>query len=74
MGRLFITPREINLINDLGKEVIKDIITDPVFNKTLQKLNGSFALGIIFKKYNTRVSFFMCIFVVYNLDIDRMTN
>lgn len=28
----------------------------------------------IFKKYNTRVSFFMCIFVVYNLDIDRMTN
>ena len=31
MGRLFITPREINLINDLGKEVIKDIIGQKIY-------------------------------------------
>jgi hypothetical protein len=26
MSRLFITPREINFINDLGKEIVKDVI------------------------------------------------
>ena len=31
MGRLFITPREINLINDLGKELIKDIVGQKIY-------------------------------------------
>ena len=31
MGRLFITPREINLINDLGKEIIKDIVGQRIY-------------------------------------------
>ena len=26
MSRLFITPREINLINDLAKEIVKDVV------------------------------------------------
>ena len=26
MARLFITPREINFINDIGKEIVKDVI------------------------------------------------
>ncbi len=31
MGRLFITPREINFINDLGKEIIKDVIGQKIY-------------------------------------------
>ena len=31
MGRLFITPREINFINDVAKEVVKDIIGQKIF-------------------------------------------
>lgn len=31
MGRLFITPREINFINDIGKEIIKDVIGQKVY-------------------------------------------
>jgi hypothetical protein len=31
MSRLFITPREINFINDLGKEIIKDVIGQKIY-------------------------------------------
>ena len=31
MPRLFITPREINLINDLAKEVIKDVVGQKIY-------------------------------------------
>jgi hypothetical protein len=31
MSRLFITPRELNFINDLGKEVVKDIIGQKIY-------------------------------------------
>jgi len=31
MGRLFITPREINFINDLAKEVVKDVAGQKIY-------------------------------------------
>ncbi len=31
MGRLFITPREIDLVNDLTKEVIKDVVGQKIY-------------------------------------------
>jgi len=31
MARLFITPREINFINDLAKEIVKDVIGHKIF-------------------------------------------
>jgi len=31
MGRLFITPREVNFINDIAKEVIKDVIGQRIY-------------------------------------------
>jgi len=31
MSRLFITPREINFINDLGKEIVKDVIGQKIY-------------------------------------------
>ena len=31
MPRLFITPREINLINDLAKEVVKDVVGQKIY-------------------------------------------
>ena len=31
MGRLFITPKEINFINDVAKEVIKDVIGQKIY-------------------------------------------
>jgi len=31
MSRLFITPREINFINDIGKEIIKDVIGQKIY-------------------------------------------
>lgn len=31
MGRLFITPREIDLINDLTKEIIKDVVGQKIY-------------------------------------------
>ena len=31
MARLFITPRELNFINDIAKEVIKDVIGQKVY-------------------------------------------
>jgi hypothetical protein len=31
MGRLFITPREINFINDLSKEIVKDVIGQKIY-------------------------------------------
>jgi len=31
MGRLFITPREINFINDIGKEIVKDVIGQKIY-------------------------------------------
>ena len=31
MSRLFITQREINLINDIGKEIVKDVIGQKIY-------------------------------------------
>ena len=31
MARLFITPRELNLINDLSKEIIKDVVGQKIY-------------------------------------------
>ena len=31
MARLFITPRELNLINDLSKEIVKDVVGQKIF-------------------------------------------
>lgn len=31
MGRLFITPREVDFINDIAKEVVKDVIGQKIF-------------------------------------------
>jgi len=31
MARLFITPREVDLINDIGKEIVKDVIGQKIY-------------------------------------------
>jgi hypothetical protein len=31
MARLFITPREINFINDIGKEIVKDVVGQKIY-------------------------------------------
>ena len=31
MASLFITPREINFINDIGKEIVKDVIGQKIY-------------------------------------------
>ena len=31
MARLFITPREINFVNDIGKEIVKDVIGQKIY-------------------------------------------
>ena len=31
MGRLFISPREINFINDVAKELVKDVIGQKIY-------------------------------------------
>ena len=31
MGRVFITPREINFINDVAKEIVKDVIGQRIY-------------------------------------------
>ena len=35
MSRLFITPREINLINDLAKEIVKDVVGQAIYYYTI---------------------------------------
>ena len=40
MGRLFITPREINFISDLTKEVMKDVIGQRVFYYSISALRS----------------------------------
>jgi len=35
MSRLFITPREINFINDIGKEVVKDVVGQAIYYYTI---------------------------------------
>lgn len=35
MSRLFITPREINFINDIGKEVVKDVVGQVIYYYTI---------------------------------------
>jgi hypothetical protein len=41
MGRLFITPREINFINDLGKEIIKDVIGQKIFYFPISEIKSN---------------------------------
>ena len=31
MARLFITPRELNFINDIAKEIIKDVVGQKIY-------------------------------------------
>ena len=31
MGRFFITPREINFINDIAKELVKDVVGQKIY-------------------------------------------
>ena len=47
MGRLFITPREIDLVNDLTKELIKDVVGQKIYyysiSLTKTKINPLYA-------------------------------
>ena len=40
MGRLFITKREINFINDLGKELVKDIIGQKIYYFSISEVKS----------------------------------
>ena len=41
MGRLFITQREIDFINDIGKEVIKDVIGQKIFYFPISEIKSN---------------------------------
>ena len=41
MARLFITPREINFINDLSKEVIKDVIGQKIYYYQISNIKSN---------------------------------
>ena len=38
MARLFITPREINFINDIGKEIVKDVVGQKIYYFPISKI------------------------------------
>lgn len=40
MARLFITPREIDFINDIGKEIIKDVIGQKIFYYSVSEVRS----------------------------------
>ena len=40
MGRLFITPREINFINDIGKEIVKDVIGQKIYYFSISEVKS----------------------------------
>jgi len=41
MARLFITPREINFINDIAKEVVKDVIGQKIYYFPISEVKSS---------------------------------
>ena len=51
-GYKFKSQTDTEVITFLLTDFLKDFNLINTINKTLEKLNGSFALGIIFKKYN----------------------
>ena len=38
MSRLFITQREINFINDIGKEIVKDVIGQKIYYYSINEV------------------------------------
>ena len=54
-GYKFKSQTDTEVITFLLTDFLKDFDLINTINKTLEKLNGSFALGIIFKKYNNFV-------------------
>jgi len=54
-GYKFKSQTDTEVITFLLTDFLKDFDLIKAINKTLEKLNGSFALGIIFKKYNNVV-------------------
>ena len=59
-GYKFKSQTDTEVITFLLTDFLKDFNLVDAINKTLNKLNGSFALGILFKKYNKAAS------LVYN--------
>ena len=55
MGYKFKSQTDTEVITLLLTDFLKDFDLVAAINKTLEKLNGSFALGILFKKYNNIV-------------------
>jgi len=55
-GYKFKSQTDTEVITFLLTDFLKDFDLTNTINKTLQKLNGSFALGIIFKKYSNIVA------------------
>jgi len=55
-GYKFKSQTDTEVITFLLTDFLKDFDLINAINKTLEKLNGSFALGIIFKKYNNIVA------------------
>ena len=41
MGRLFITPREINFINDIGKELVKDVVGQKIYYFPISEIKSN---------------------------------
>ena len=42
MGRFFITPREINFINDIAKEIVKDVIGQKIYYFPISEIKSKF--------------------------------
>lgn len=40
MGRLFISPREINFINDIAKELVKDVIGQKIYYFSISEIKS----------------------------------
>ena len=41
MSRLFITPREINFINDVAKELVKDVAGQKIYYFPISEISAS---------------------------------
>jgi len=55
-GHIFKSQTDTEVITFLLSDFLKNFDIIEAINKTLKKLNGSFALGILFKKYNNIVA------------------
>ena len=50
MSRLFITPKEINFINDIAKELVKDIAGQKIYYFPISEIKSKIHVQLIFNQ------------------------